>query len=338
MRAQRDLAGATQEWRFEVQGGDVGERLDLFLKRRLRWRSRGGAQQVIAVGGVRVLTRAGGSGRYREPVRAATRLREGEWVEVRLPAPASAELAWTVVYDDAHLLAVDKPAGLVVYPTRRHLAAGSLVTEVHRHVGPSDAGMPPSPCHRLDRETSGLVLFARDLESRRCIGRALEERRVGKVYLGVVDGELPGEAGEIDLPLGPALDSRVRVRQGVRPDGAPAVTEWRLLERRGDCSLLELRPRSGRPHQIRAHLAAIGCPLLGDKLYRGGDELFLRWIEGRATREEIAGLGCDRQALHAWRLCLEHPISGRVLRLRAPLPRDLRELLEARGGPASTSP
>jgi 23S rRNA pseudouridine1911/1915/1917 synthase len=257
-------------------------------------------------------------------LRASTRLRAGERVEVRLPTPPAApsELAFTVVYEDRHLLAVDKPAGLVVYPTRRHLPSGALVTEVHRRYRESGE-MPPSPCHRLDRETSGLVLFARTLEARREIGRALEERRLEKVYLAVIDGELDGDEGVIDLPLGRAEGSAVRVRQGERRDGAPAMTAWRRLARRGTQSLLELRPRSGRPHQLRAHLAAAGCPILGDKLYRGGDAFFLRFIAGRASAKELAALGAERHALHAWRLCFEHPISGRPLRLEAPLPADL---------------
>lgn len=324
-RRQRDLGLEDQEWRFEVQGTEVGERLDRFLKRRLRWRSRAGAQEVIEQGAVRVLPEREGS--RRSAVRASTRLRAGERVEVRLPTPPAppAELAWSVVYEDEHLLAVDKPAGLVLYPTRRHLGSGALVTEVHRRYRETGDGMPPSPCHRLDRETSGLVLFARTLAARRGIGRALEERRVEKTYLAVIDGDLEGHGGVIDLPLGPEEGSPVRVRQGVRDDGAPAVTEWRLMARSGERSLLELRPRTGRPHQLRAHLAALGCPILGDKLYRGGDGFFLRWIEGRTEPEELEVLGGERHALHAWRLSFVHPIGGRALCLEAPLPPDLAE-------------
>jgi 23S rRNA pseudouridine1911/1915/1917 synthase len=220
-----------------------------------------------------------------------------------------------VVHEDAHLLAVNKPAPMNVCPTRRHLG-GSLTELVHRrHRARGDTGSPPSPCHRLDRETSGVVLFARDRDTRADVGRQFEERTVEKTYLALVAGVPGDDEGVIDLPLGRDLASRVEIRQGPRAGGggASARTRWKVRARfdSGDRALLELCPTTGRQHQLRAHLAAIGHPILGDVLYLGGDDLFLASLERPLTWLEIESLGgVAGLALHAWRLGLRHPATG----------------------------
>ncbi len=324
-----------QEWRFEVGSPDHGGRLDGFLAARISWRTRSAVQRAISDGRVKVLP-------FKDPQRAAIgrprpglKLRAGQEVVLTLPAPRleagagpAPPLAVSVVYEDEHLLAVDKPPHLSVYPTRRH-RAGSLIERVHercREVGGRDAP-PPTLCHRLDRETSGLVLFARDAATRAAIGRLFEERRLEKVYLALVEGEPEGEEGRIELPLGPADGSRVEIRVGVRRgDGQPAATGWRVRRRLGGRALLELSPETGRQHQLRVHLAAIGHPIVGDKLYLGGDETFLRSLEGALPEDDRRRLGLDRQALHCWRLRFEHPATGERLDLEAPLPPDLERL------------
>jgi 23S rRNA pseudouridine1911/1915/1917 synthase len=229
-----------------------------------------------------------------------------------------------IVFEDARLLVVSKPPGVSVYPSRRH-RTGSLLERVHRQQRAAGGGAPPSPCHRLDRETSGLFLLAKDVEARAAIGRQFEERSVRKTYLAWVRGVPPQDEGRIDRPLGPDATSRIELKRGVCADGRGqrAVTGWRVRERRADCALLELSPETGRQHQLRAHLAAIGHPILGDKLYLGGDDLFLASLERDLRADERAELGADRLCLHAWRLALRHPERARPMTLQAPAGPDL---------------
>lgn len=339
---QRDLSAPVEERRFEVGAPDHGRRLDAFLAERMSWRSRTRIQALVAAGRVTIER-----GKDREPpapaprARAGTRLRRGSLLVVRLDsafvdaaaAPAAAEHGageLGIVYEDEHLLAVSKPSPMNVYPTRRHLG-GSLTELVHRrHRALGLAGSPPSPCHRLDRETSGLVLFAKDRETRADIGRQFEERSVEKTYLAIVVGLPAGDEGTIDLALGRDRASRVEIKQAARLDGGglPARTRWRVRSRwvepghagpiGAGRALLELHPETGRQHQLRAHLAAIGHPIAGDKLYLGGDDLFLASLERPLTPEELAALGgFSRLALHASRLAFRHPRSGVGIEIEA---------------------
>ena len=339
---QRDLSAAIEERRFEVGAPDHGRRLDVFLAERMSWRSRTRIQSLIAADRVTIEAASddGVPAAAADRVRARTRLRRGSAVLVRLdsafvdaaaeagraPAVASGlEVASEidVVYEDDHLLAVNKPPRMNVYPTRRHLG-GSLTELVHRrHRALGLPGSPPSPCHRLDRETSGVVLFAKDRVTRADVGRQFEERTVEKTYLALVIGSPTEDEGAIDLPLGRDLGSRVEIKQGARLDGAglPARTRWRVRERFLDVdrALLELRPETGRQHQLRAHLAAIGHPIVGDKLYLGGDDLFLASLDRELDAAELARIGgSDRLALHAFRLALRHPASGQRVEVEAP--------------------
>ena len=287
--------------------------------------------------------RPGPSGR----LRSGTLLRDGNRVIVRLdsafvdassgsvagavglPAGDCVEVPIEIVYEDDRLLAVNKPPRMNVYPTRRHLG-GSLVELVHRrHRALALGGSPPSPCHRLDRETSGVVLFARDREARADVGRQFEERTVEKTYLAQVAGAPAQDEGVIDLPLGRDLGSRVEIKQGVRLDGGglAARTLWKVRERSvggaggiiASRALIELHPETGRQHQLRAHLAAIGHPILGDLLYLGGDDLFLASLERELTAAELEAVGgVDRMALHAWRLGVRHPSTGARFTIEAP--------------------
>jgi 23S rRNA pseudouridine1911/1915/1917 synthase len=233
-----------------------------------------------------------------------------------------------VIFEDEDLLAVSKPPHLNVYPSRRH-RAGSLIELVHeghrlRH-RPTDYA--PTLCHRLDRETSGLVLFAKSRASRAEISRQLEERDLEKTYLALVVGQMDAESGRIDMPLGRSDRSAVEIKSVVTENGQPAATHWRVSHRLSGRTLLELSPETGRQHQLRAHCAAIGHPIVGDKLYLGGDELFLRSLDGPLSEEEIASLGLDRQALHAWKLAFSHPATGQEIQLESPLWPDIAQLV-----------
>ncbi len=342
-RGQRDMSLPVHEWRFEVGRPDHGSRLDAFLGERLSWRSRARLRGAIEEGRVEV-------GAFKDPqraaigrVRAGLRLRTGQEVVVRLPAPQAESGAGRrrfepgdvpVVHEDAWLLAVSKPPMLNVYPSRRH-RAGSLIELLHERRRRSTGSVreperaPPSPCHRLDRETSGLVLFAKGRRARDQLQQQFERRTVRKTYLAVVIGDVAGEAGRIDLPIERDRRSRVEIKARARAggDGKPALTHWRVRKRLGSRTLVELTPESGRQHQLRVHMAALGHPIVGDKLYLGGDDLFLRSLEGELPPAERLELGHDRQALHAWRLGFVHPGTGESIELETPLWPDVAALL-----------
>lgn len=293
--------------RFEVPGERDGMRLSDLLRRHLGL-SRGFLRRLRAGGWVEV----GGAPRYlNQPVRA------GEQVALYLPPGAGRvapePLPLNIRRADSRILVVDKPAGLVTHPTR-HYKEGTLANAVAYYL--AEQGRP-GPVHligRLDRDTSGLVLVALDLLSHRHLERQRAAGKLRRTYLALVSGAVAAAAGCIDLPLG--RDPAHSTRRRVDPDGRPSVTLYRVRARYPDATLLELELQTGRTHQIRAHVAHLGHPLLGDDLY-GGDR---RYIE--------------RHALHAWRLSFAHPATGRELQVEAPLPPDLAAavaLLQAAG-------
>ncbi len=348
-RGQRDLSLPWQEWRFEVGEPEHGQRLDVFLAERLPWRSRTAMRDdLVPDGPVRVLPHKDPQQAPVAAVKPGLKLRKGQEVVVRLPAPGAGEGAepaaepaeapeLEVVYEDEWLVAVNKPPGVAVHPSRGHLTGSliHLVHERHRALGGGEGAMP-TLCHRLDRETTGLLLCAKDRRARTRIGRAFEQRRVKKTYLALVEGLLAEDEGVVDRPIGKALGAEVRLKMAVREDGVGqhAVTRWRVVSRHPGSkaarpprdveapeglTLVELRPETGRQHQLRVHMAALGHPIVGDKLYLGGDEVFVRAVSGELTPDDEARLGLSHQALHSWGLELEHPYTGFPLRLEAPL-------------------
>lgn len=232
-----------------------------------------------------------------------------------------------LLYVDAQVIVVDKPAGLPVHPSPRW-PQGTLVQWLWATF---DDGRTRriKLAHRLDRETSGAIVATRDDDSNQRLHRAFEEQRVGKRYVAIVVGAPEWDERVVDAPLGPDRGSAVRMRMGVRSDGAPCVTELRVIERLDGHAVVEATPRSGRQHQIRAHLAHVGHPILGDKIYGPDEGLFIAWHEGRQDPSLWARLGMRRQALHAQALTVPHPWRGEALEVLAPLPADLRARVEA---------
>lgn len=240
------------------------------------------------------------------------------------------DVPFEVIYEDAHLLAVYKPAGLVCHPTKGD-EYSSLISRARLYLqrgaqdeGHSGGDYPPTLqkpflVHRLDRETSGLVLIAKDAAAARELGKLWETRAVNKEYLAIVHGHLPDEHGIIDLPLGKDEESPVVIKDRVRAGGQPAQTEfwvekrfWAAVDESAQpngvaCptmpfSLVRLKPLTGRKHQLRIHLAHLGHSIVGDKLYGGDPDLYLSLVQGRLTDEQRRRLILPQHALHAGRL------------------------------------
>ena len=306
---------------FPVAREFAGMRLDFFIQSRIPRLSRTRAQRIVKACGYRQ------SG---EKARASDIVKAGEIVYLVRPPfeepQTTADLP--IVYEDEVIYAVNKPPGLPVHPSasyHRHTVSFMLQERYGRDAAPRIA-------HRLDRETSGLLVCARGREGERAIKNAFETRRVQKTYLAIVRGVLTPSCGTIDLAIGrPA--SGLHVLMETRPDGMTAVTDYRVLASVEACSLVELFPRTGRQHQLRVHLSAMGHPIVGDKLYGPEREQpFLEVIDSGLTPELIQRLGHDRHALHAHTLTFVHPAHDRELTLKAPLSADLTALWQRLSG------
>lgn len=299
-----------------IPGRLAGQRLDRALAELLPDYSRSRLQAWIRAGHVHV---GGQPPRPRDPVRA------GDEVAVAPQSEAGGEMlaqpvAFEVVHRDHDLLVVNKPAGLVVHPGAGNpdatLQNGLLYYE------PALAALPRAGMvHRLDKDTTGLLLVALSLRAHTALVRALQARDIHREYVGVVQGAMTA-GGRVEQPLGRHPVDRVRM--AVRPDGRPAVTEYRVAERFRAHTALRVRLETGRTHQIRVHMAWLRFPLVGDPVYgrKGGVA-----AASPALWEKLNAF--PRQALHAARLKLAHPISGEPLELQSPLPADMRALLEA---------
>lgn len=234
-----------------------------------------------------------------------------------------------VLHEDPWLIAVDKPAGLLAHPVRFDRRV-SVVTLVRSRFEAEGSDVRPTLSHRLDRETSGVLLLAKDARTDRLVKRAFETRQVEKSYLAVVRGAPDWEELDLDAPVGKAPDSEIGLKQAVVRGGQPARTRFRVEERARGCALVRAWPHTGRMHQIRVHLDHLGLPLVGDKVYGRPAACFLDFLERGLSDEWLSELELPRHALHAARIALRHPETGEPLALESPLPAELRSYLDGR--------
>jgi 23S rRNA pseudouridine1911/1915/1917 synthase len=267
------------------------------------------------------------------PARASQRLKGGERIRIEVPraAEASAEpedLPVELLFEDPWLAVVAKPRGLVVHPAPGH-PSGTLVNALlHRCPDLSGVGgvLRPGIVHRLDKDTSGLLVVAKDDAAHRALQEQFAGRSVRKVYLAVVVGRLEGE-GVVDRPVGRHPADRKKMAVDA-PRARPAVTRWRALQALEGATLVEVRIETGRTHQIRVHLASLGHPVAGDPVYGG-----LRAARGMADAGARRRLGQETgQALHAWKLGFRHPVTGAEMAFQAPVPDALARLIRELGG------
>ncbi len=309
---------------------EPADRLDRFLAGLGLPLSRSRLQKLIRDGSVTV------DGRTVAPSRA---LRGGERIRIAVPEAredraAPEAIPVTVVYEDPHLVVVDKPRGLVVHPSAGH-PSGTLVNALlHRCPDLSGVGgvLRPGIVHRLDKDTSGLLVVAKDDETHRALQTQFRTRSVDKVYLAVVLGRLAGE-GVVDRPIG--RHPRDRKRMAVdAPRGRDARTRWRAVQELRGATLVEVRIETGRTHQIRVHLASLGHPVAGDPDYGGTRRV--RGIADPAVRRRLARE--TSQALHAWKLAFTHPRTGEPLAFETPPPGAFTALVRDLGGDLEPTP
>ncbi len=303
------------EQTFQIEPTLVGARLDVALAALLPAITRTRAQGLIRDGHVIVNSQVA--------ARPGLRLAAGDRIRVRLPAPTTSELQpesipLDVIFEDADVLLVNKPAGMVVHPAVGH-ATGTLVHAALAHA-PDLEGIGgeirPGVVHRLDKDTSGLILLAKNDAAYHSLQEQFKSRTISKIYLAIAEGHPPTKTGKVEAPIGRDPKNRKRMAVVGAGRGRSAVTTYRVREDFRDACLLETHPETGRTHQIRVHLAFLGCPVAGDRVY--------------GHRRPV--VEAPRQMLHAWRLRLVLPGASEPREFEAPVPRDFeRVLAELRG-------
>jgi 23S rRNA pseudouridine1911/1915/1917 synthase len=303
-------------------------RLDQYLAGLFSDYSRSVVQRVIESGGVQV---------NGKPAKASYRVRTGDRIRIEKPEPThplpvAEDIALDILYEDDYLAAVNKPADMVVHPAKGHWS-GTLVNALRfRFDQLSGAGgdYRAGIVHRLDRDTSGVILIAKEEQTHRDLAQLFERRKIFKEYVAITAGVLDRDSDYIEGRIAHHPHDRVKmiVSDDEEDDGKDAVSYYEVIERFRGYSFCRIQPRTGRTHQIRVHLASIGCPVLADKVYSGRDRLLLSdLVSGLEEDRDEVLLG--RQALHAYRLRLQHPRRGTILELQAPLPPELQRTLTA---------
>lgn len=317
-------APSTEPMNWVVPDDAAGDRLDAFLARVCPRYSRVQLRRAITELGVKV------DGKFAKP---AFRLIPGQRVDLVPPAESPTgslpeAIPLTIVFEDRHIAVVDKPAGMVVHPARGHWS-GTLTAALAYHfenLSTIGGATRPGIVHRLDRDTSGLILVAKSDAAHLSLAEQFEKRLVQKEYWALVTPPPVFDRDRIATPIGPHPSQREKmaVRLG-HPDARPALTEYEVSERFRGIAEIKALPKTGRTHQIRVHLASVGFPILADRLYSGRASLTLGDLSGDRSQTEVV---LARQALHARRLSFRHPIEGHEVTFESPLPEDLQRTLE----------
>jgi len=312
---------------FTVKARMVGKRIDAYLSSRYPDYSRSVMQKVIDAQAVLV---------NGQPVKASYKVRLDDTIRVWLPeladdTPVPEDIPITVVYDDPAFTVVNKSAGMVVHPAKGHWT-GTLVNALQFHYDTlSTVGGEHRPgiVHRLDRDTTGLLIVAKDDAAHRGLAAQFEQRTIQKEYLAVVSGVPERDSDYIEKPIGPHPTNREKMAIRLPEDGGKeSVTFYQVVERFRGFAVVRCKPQTGRTHQIRVHLGHIGHPIVADKAYSGRDRLTLGDLLGPSA-PDADRLLIDRQALHAHTLRFTHPQTGQALEFVAPLPDDMARTVAA---------
>jgi 23S rRNA pseudouridine1911/1915/1917 synthase len=326
--------------RLTVDGDEEGLRLDHFLAKRCPWRSRTKIEELIENGRVELADRR---------ARPARKVRAGETVVVHLPRPkreldlrraGNGARELPILHEDRWLLAVDKPPDIPVHPGGR-LLEDTVITRLHERFGvkPDDektaadgdesdeTRIVPKLCHRLDLETSGVLLVAKSDAVVAEMGRQMRSRETVKEYLAIVHGVVEQDELTIDAPLGDHPASLISNRRAVVPGGSPSKSGVKVERRFRDFTLVRLRLHTGRRHQLRCHLHHFGHPIVGDKVYGLDEEFFLAYYEERLDEGLLRRLLLPRQALHCARIAFRHPHTREPFEVSSSLPADLTAFL-----------
>jgi 23S rRNA pseudouridine1911/1915/1917 synthase len=307
---------------FKVLAEEKGVRLDVVVSQKYPSLSRSQVKKLIDDGEIQV---------NEAPVsKAGLKLRPGDSVEFVMkearPSEVTAQdIPLHILYEDRHLLVIDKPVGMVIHPAPGH-REGTLVNAILHHCDDlSGIGgvIRPGIVHRLDKETSGVLLVAKNDETHRHLSDQFKAHRVRKTYKALVFGSPREDEGMITLPVGRHPEDRKKMSTKSRR-GKEAVTRWRVAGRYGEVTLMDVDIETGRTHQIRVHLSALGYPVVGDRIYGGAGRL--KAVKDAALRARLSAV--PRQALHAWRIGFTHPVENREMEFIAPVPGDMQHLLD----------
>lgn len=303
-----------------------GMRLDHYIHMYLQDYSRTDLQGAIKSGHVTV---------NGKPSKASYKVRNDDQLVVLLPEPTHAipqaeDIPLDVLYEDEWVALINKPWNMVVHPAKGNWS-GTLVNALqHRfrdHLSLANGALRAGVVHRLDKDTSGVILIAKDDSTLRECCMQFETRKVFKEYVALVAGELDRDSDYVEGPMKMHPQDRLRMIVSHEADAKEAVSYYEVLERFKSYTLVKVQPKTGRTHQIRVHLQYVGCPVLADKLYGGRDKFTLRDLDPKLNAENDEVL-MERQALHAFRLRFKHPAKGTWLEVEAPLPCDMRRTLE----------
>lgn len=326
LRKRQITAVAIYNLKLSVPADLDGERLDIFCARKVSDRTRSYFTKLAASGHITI---------DGQSAKASHKVKKGMTVEIELVSPPPLEAApedipLEIIYEDRRILVVNKAAGMVAHPAAGNYE-GTLVNALLHHFGRQDTGdLDPvrlGLVHRLDKDTSGLLVVAKDEQALVFLQRHLKDRNIKRTYKALIWGNIDPSKGTIDLPIGRSEKDRKKMQVNARQN-REAVTHYEVQERFDGCDLVSVRLETGRTHQIRVHLSYFGHPVVGDPTYGGRSKYFRRFGKKEVSRYSPLLSILERQALHACELTLPHPDDGRKMRFESEIPEDIAAALK----------